>query len=79
MPRRDRVKQILGDKGIGTAVYYPMPLHLQRCFAYLGHQEGDFPHSEQASREILALPIYPELTEAEIRYVAEQLLAAVGA
>lgn len=78
VPDRDRVKQALADKGIGSAIYYPIPLHLQECFGYLGHKEGDFPESERACRDVLALPIYPELSEKEIEYVAEELLTAVS-
>lgn len=78
VPDRDRVKQELADKGVGSAIYYPVPLHLQECFAYLGHKAGDFPESERACREVLALPIYPELPEDQIRTVAQQLRAAVG-
>jgi|ERR1700722_20883331 len=79
VPDRDKVKQTLTDRGVGSAIYYPIPLHLQECFSYLGHREGDFPESEKASRDVLALPIYPELSENEIEYVAEELLSAVGA
>jgi dTDP-4-amino-4,6-dideoxygalactose transaminase len=79
VPNRDAVKQRLADKGIGSAVYYPIPLHLQECFRYLGHKPGDFPESERACREVLALPVYPELPEEQVRYVAKELLAAVGA
>jgi dTDP-4-amino-4,6-dideoxygalactose transaminase len=79
VPNRDQVKQRLADKGIGSAVYYPIPLHLQECFKYLGHTPGDFPESERACREVLALPVYPELPEEQVRYVAKELVAAVGA
>jgi dTDP-4-amino-4,6-dideoxygalactose transaminase len=76
---RDRVKQRLADRGITTGVYYPLPLHLQKCFDYLGHKEGDLPVTEQACREVLALPIYPELPEEHVRYVAKELIAATEA
>jgi len=75
---RDRIKQRLADKGIGTGIYYPIPLHLQDCFAYLGHRQGDLPETERACREVLALPVYPELPEEQVRYVAKELLAAIG-
>ncbi len=74
---RDQVKQHLADKGIGAAIYYPLPLHMQECFAYLGGKAGDLPVTEQTCREILALPIYPELPEEQLRFVAQQVLAAV--
>jgi dTDP-4-amino-4,6-dideoxygalactose transaminase len=70
-PDRDGLKQHLSDRGVGTEVYYPVSLHLQECFADLGHREGDFPESERAQREVLAIPVYPELTEEQIGYVAE--------
>jgi dTDP-4-amino-4,6-dideoxygalactose transaminase len=75
---RDRVKQALADKGIGTAIYYPLPLHLQTCFKDLGYRQGDLPETERACHEVLALPVYPELEEKQVRYVGEQVLAAVG-
>ena len=77
VPDRDKVKERLGKAGVGSAIYYPIPLHLQECFAYLGVKEGDLPESERACREVLALPIYPELREEQVRYVAQQLLEAV--
>jgi dTDP-4-amino-4,6-dideoxygalactose transaminase len=78
VPDRDAVKKRLADKGVGSGVYYPVPLHLQECFKYLGGREGDLPETEKACREVLALPVYPELPEEHVRYVAKELLAAVG-
>ena len=69
-PRRDELKKHLDANGIGNAVHYPMPLHLQKAYAQLGHKPGDFPVAEQASREVLSLPMFPELTDAQIRRVA---------
>src|ERR1700674_1697043 len=69
--RRDQLQAALKQRGIGTEVYYPVPMHTQECFAYLGHHAGDFPESERAAQETLAIPIYPELSEAQLRYVVD--------
>jgi dTDP-4-amino-4,6-dideoxygalactose transaminase len=72
-PDRDRLQAFLRDKGIETAVYYPVPLHLQDCFSELGYRRGDFPHSESAAEESLALPLYPEINEEQQRYILEKI------
>jgi dTDP-4-amino-4,6-dideoxygalactose transaminase len=71
--RRDDLRRFLTARNIGTEVYYPLPLHLQSCFAYLGYQEGDMPESERAAKEVLALPMFPELTEEEQRWVVKSI------
>jgi dTDP-4-amino-4,6-dideoxygalactose transaminase len=76
--RRDGLQTFLKQRGIGSAVYYPLPLHLQPCFAYLGYKKGSCPESERAAGEVLSLPIYPELTTAQLDEVIEGVRAYYG-
>ena len=71
--KRDELREYLSEKGVGSEIYYPLPLHMQKCFAYLGFREGDFPESERASKEVLALPIYPELSTEELEFVTDTI------
>ena len=73
--RRDDLRGFLNDAGIGTEVYYPVPMHLQDCFADLSYKKGDFPAAEHAALHTVALPIYPELSDAQIEYVVEKIKA----
>lgn len=77
--RRDKLKDLLGKKDIGTGIYYPLPLHLQECFKGLGYKRGSLPVSECAARQTLALPIYPELSAAKQKFVVKTIAGFYGA
>jgi dTDP-4-amino-4,6-dideoxygalactose transaminase len=72
-PQRDALADALKQRGIGTMIYYPLPLHLQGLYADLGMHEGDLPHTEAAAREVISLPMYPELTEAQQREIVQAI------
>ncbi len=76
--RRDELQAFLKSRGIGSAIYYPLPLHLQPCFAYLGYQKGQFPESERAAAEVLSLPVFPELTSSQLDEVVGTVRAFYG-
>ncbi len=78
-PKRDELREQLRRDGVPSDIYYPRPLHLQRAFAYLGHQEGSFPEAEAASREVLALPIFPEMTGQQQELVVHSIAKFYGA
>ena len=73
MNRRDELRVFLTERRISTEIYYPIPLHLQPCFEYLGYRVGDLPESELAAKQVLALPMFPELTENEQEWVIENI------
>lgn len=74
-PKRDQIQKALQERGVPSLVHYPVGLHLQPCFDFLKHREGDLPVTEKASREVLSIPCYPELSDADINYIAESLRA----
>ena len=72
---RNRLLEELNAAGIGAGIHYPIPIHLQKCYSYLGYKKGDFPVSEKISDEQISLPIYPEIAEESVRQVAERVIA----
>jgi dTDP-4-amino-4,6-dideoxygalactose transaminase len=76
--RRDELQAYLKERGIGSAIYYPLPLHLQKCFAYLGYAKGSIPEAERAADQVLSLPIFPELTQSQLEEVANAVTAFYG-
>ena len=73
-PQRDALKEYLKERGIHSLIHYPMPIHLQPAYAELGYSAGSLPNTELASREVLSLPLYPELTEEQIRWVCQNVI-----
>ncbi|MEO6877580.1 MAG: DegT/DnrJ/EryC1/StrS family aminotransferase, partial [Gemmatimonadaceae bacterium] len=76
--RRDALQAFLKERQIGNSIYYPLPLHLQPCFEYLGYKEGACPESERAAKEVLSLPVFPELTQSQLDEVIEAVRAFHG-
>jgi dTDP-4-amino-4,6-dideoxygalactose transaminase len=71
--KRDKLQDYLKENNIGTKIYYPLPLHLQPCFKYLGYKEGDFPVAEKMSKRVLSIPMFPELTENQLDYIIQHI------
>jgi dTDP-4-amino-4,6-dideoxygalactose transaminase len=71
--RRNALKTYLSENDVSTEIYYPVPMHLQECFTYLGHTKGDFPTAEEAALSVLALPVYPEINEEALKYTTDSI------
>src|SRR6185436_19067019 len=78
VPHRDQILQAMAQNGVGCAIHYPVPIHLQDCYRSLGLQAGSFPVAEHLAREALSLPMYPELTPAQVTHVAETLKSCIA-
>ncbi len=78
VPQRDALQKYLAENQIGSAIFYPKPLHLQECFGSLGYKKGDFPAAEKLTEQVLSLPVYPELLPEQIEYVARKVLSFYG-
>jgi len=78
VPERDKLQKFLTENNIGSAVFYPKPLHLQDCFSNLGYKPGDLPIAERLCNEVLSLPVYPELVPGQVEYVAKTVLKFYG-
>src|SRR5439155_14581252 len=79
VPGRHRVREALAARGVGTAIHYPHPIHLQAAYAGLGHAPGSFPHAERACERVLSMPLFPEMTSEQAEYAAQALAEIVGA
>jgi len=75
--RRDAIRDAMGKAGVATAIHYPTPIHLQRAYAHLGQGPGTCPVAERSVKEMISLPMFPDLTEAQVDYVCDQLLAVL--
>jgi len=71
--KRDELRDFLGKNGVSTGIHYPIPVHLQKAYSFMGLREGSFPASEKVASEILSLPMYPELTEEQMKYIADNI------
>jgi dTDP-4-amino-4,6-dideoxygalactose transaminase len=75
-PERDELQRVLGERDIGSGIHFPIPIHLQPACGALGYREGELPHTERAARDVLSIPMYAELTQAQLERVASTILSA---